>query len=67
MIAPVTILQQCLLNEKEVNRFRLDDWMKIIKVEPVVCATIHHYQKLSMRLQETYGRPYARNTSPPCG
>lgn len=55
-----------VLNDAEVNAYRLDG-INVIKAEPVVCATDHHYQKLSMRLQEVYSRPYVRNTSPPCG
>lgn len=55
-----------VLNDREVNPYRLEG-MNVIKVDPPVCATIHHYQKLSTRFQEVYNRPYARNTSAPCG
>jgi hypothetical protein len=55
-----------VLNDAEVNSYRLDG-MNVIKVDPVVCATDHHYQKLSMRFQEFYDRPYNKNTSAPCG
>jgi hypothetical protein len=55
-----------VLNDDRVNSYRLKG-MNVIKVEPVVCATIHHYQKLSIRFQEVYNRPYARNMTPPCG
>lgn len=54
-----------VLNDAEVNPYRLDG-MNVIKVEPTICSTIHHHQKLSMRLQEIYDVAYARNTSPPC-
>lgn len=54
-----------VLHDKALNDYRLDG-MQVIEVEPVVCATIHHYEKLSMRFQEVYGRPYVRNTFPPC-
>ena len=54
------------LNDDVVNSYRLKG-MKVIKVEPVICATSHHYKKLSIRLQEVYDRPYARNTASPCG
>jgi hypothetical protein len=54
-----------VLNDNKFNSYRLEG-MNVIEVEPVVCATIHHYQKLSMRLQEIYNRPYWKNESPPC-
>lgn len=57
-----------VLNDAEVNKHRLPvGIIKTIKVDPVICATIHHYQKLSTRFQEIYNVPYARNTAPPCG
>ena len=60
------ILIRDVLHDKQVNKHRLpDDVIKIIPVDPVVCATPHHYKKLSMRLQETYNRAYAWN--PACG
>jgi phosphatidate phosphatase APP1 len=54
-----------VLNDEEVNPYRLEG-MNMIKVDPAVCATIHHHEKLSVRLQERYGKPYIRNTAPPC-
>ena len=54
-----------VLDDDRVNEYRLDG-MKVKKAEPVICATTDHYDKLSIRLQEVYDKPYARNTSPPC-
>lgn len=54
-----------VLNDKEVNSYRLEG-MEPIKVDPVICATIHHHKKLSMRLQEVYNRAYNKNKFPPC-
>lgn len=57
-----------VLNDAEVNKHRLPvEIIKTIKVDPAICATIHHYQKLSTRFQEIYNVPYNRNTAPPCG
>lgn len=57
-----------VLNDVEVNPHRLRvKTIKTIKVDPVICATVHHYQKLSTRFQEIYNMPYNRNTAPPCG
>jgi hypothetical protein len=51
-----------VLNDAEVNAYRLEG-MSTIKVEPPLRATTHHYQKLAMRLQELYNRPYVRDAS----
>lgn len=53
-----------VLNDAEVNAYRLEG-MRIIKVEPPIIATPHHYQKLALRLQEVYNRPYARAAPAP--
>ena len=55
-----------VLNDNKFNDYRLKG-MNVIKVDPPICATIHHYQKLSTRFQEVYNLPYARNTDAPCG
>ena len=54
-----------VLNDAEVNPYRLEG-MKLIKVEPALCATPHHHEKLAMRLQERYGKPYVKNAGSPC-
>lgn len=56
-----------VLDEANVNKHRLPDYMTLIDVEPPVCATDKHHNKLTLRFQELYDKPYARNTRPPCG
>ena len=54
-----------VLNDAEVNPYRLEG-MEVIKVDPAVCATPHHHEKLAMRLGEVYHKPYVKNTAAPC-
>jgi hypothetical protein len=48
-----------VLNDAEANGYRLEG-MRTIKVVPHLRATHHHHQKLAMRFQELYNRPYVR-------
>lgn len=55
-----------VVNDAEVNSYRLDG-MKVLKAEEIVCATEEHHEKLAVILQRVHQRPYVKNTAPPCG
>ena len=54
-----------VVNDAVVNPDRLRG-MKIIKSEPVICATESHYQKISAMLKKLNRPFYNRNRLPPC-
>lgn len=54
-----------VVNDAEVNRDRLEG-MKVIKAEPVVCATQSHYKNLSAMIERLHRPSYIKNTLPPC-
>jgi phosphatidate phosphatase APP1 len=56
-----------VVNDKEVNSFRLNGVDTIIKAEKIVCPTAEHYEKLAVIIQREHQVPYVKNTRPPCG
>jgi phosphatidate phosphatase APP1 len=56
-----------VVNDQEVNSFRLTGMDTIIKAEKIVCPTAEHYEKLAAHIQREQQVPYVKNTRPPCG
>jgi phosphatidate phosphatase APP1 len=56
-----------VVNDQEVNSFRLNGVDTIIKAEKIVCPTQEHYEKLAVIIQREHQVPYVKNTRPPCG
>lgn len=54
-----------VVNDAEVNPVRLEG-MKVIKVEPVICATQSHYKNLSEMIKRLNRPLYNKNRNPPC-
>jgi hypothetical protein len=54
-----------VVNDDVVNHDRLEG-MKIIKAEPIICASPGYYQKLSTMLAGLHRPAYARNKLSPC-
>jgi phosphatidate phosphatase APP1 len=56
-----------VVNDEQVNDFRLKGVDAIIKAEKIICATAEHHEKLAVIIQREHQLPYARNSLPPCG
>jgi len=54
-----------VVNDDVVNHDRLEG-MKIIKAEPIICASPSHYKKLSALIEGLRRPTYARNKLSPC-
>ena len=54
-----------VVNDAAVNPGRLEG-MKVIKSEPVICASQSHYEKLSAMLERHHRPAYVKNSLPPC-
>jgi len=55
-----------VVNDQEVNSFRLEGVDTIIKAEKIVCPTDEHHEKLAAVIQREHQRPYTKNHLPPC-
>lgn len=54
-----------VVNDAEINPDRLES-MKVIKAEPVICATQSHYENLSEMIKRLHRPLYKKNRNPPC-
>ncbi len=54
-----------VVNDDTVNHDRLDG-MKIVKAEPIICASPSHYTKLSDMIKGLHRPTYAQNKLSPC-
>ena len=55
-----------VVNDAQVNDFRLRGVDTIIKAEKIVCPSNEHFEKLATIIQREHQLPYAKNTLPPC-
>lgn len=54
-----------VVNDETVNNSRLEG-MKIVKAEPILCASLSHYTKLAGIIKGRNRPSYARSKLPPC-